>query len=260
MKKKLFIIGGVGNVYFQLIYVNSFKVEYNISNLLVSQRTRKLLGHAHFNLSAEKLLNINYSENIFSSTIFLLDLFFGKLFKKTFFTEVDLNSFKSSPLIYTLFFVGYFQDKAKINLKKNNNLIRDELARPIKRYDLTIHFRGGDFIKHDIEISPDYYSRSINLIRSKLNLDNLKIIAVTNDKIFAQRQLENVPFKLNYSIVSDNEINDFNLMMSSRHFIASNSTFSLIAAFERNQKGITIIPKEFFDKLLIESNDKVLGI
>lgn len=259
MKKKLFIIGGTGNVYLQELYMKSHGADYTVSKLLVSQRMRKILGHTHHHLSAEELLELKCRENIFLSTIFIIDLFIGRLFKKTLITEVDLNSFKCKPVIGAFFYVGYFQDKAKINFHENNELIR-EFAKPAKKYDLCIHFRGGDFIKYDSQISPDYYRRAINLLRSKIDVECLSVAVVTNDKSYAISQLEKISFNLDYSIICGNAVDDINLIMSSKHLIASNSTFSLIAAIERKNKGITIFPKNFSDKFLIDPNALVYSV
>ncbi len=260
MKKKLFIIGGAGNVYLQKLYMNSQVKDYKVSKFLVSQRMRKLLGHTHHHFSAEDLLELEYTENIFSGIVLLIDLFFGKLFAKTLITEVDLNLFKCRPLLGALFYVGYFQDKAKINFHENDELIRANLSKPALKYDLCIHFRGGDFIKYGSQISPDYYRRAIDLIGSKVGLEYLKVAVVTNDRSFAVSQLEKISYKLDYSLICGNALDDINSMMASKHLIISNSTFSLIAAIERNEKGITVLPKEFSDKFHIDSNNSVYSV
>lgn len=260
MKKKLFIIGGAGNVYFQKLYMNSKVENYKVSRLLVSRLMRKFLGHTHHFLTAENLFELEYTENIFSDIVLFIDLIFGRLFSKTLITEVDLNVLKCSPLFGALFYVGYFQNKAKISFKENSNLIKADLFKVDVKYDLCIHVRGGDFIKYGSQISPDYYRSAIALLKSKVDLENLKIAVVTNDKKFAEKQLENIFSRLDYKIISGEAIDDISIMIASKHLIVSNSTFSLIAAIERNDKGITILPKEFSENFITESNRSVYEI
>ena len=83
MKKKLFIIGGAGNIYFQQLYMKINGYEYSVSELLVLKKIRSLLGHTHHELAADRLLNYQKNENLFIDVIFILDLCFGFLFKKT---------------------------------------------------------------------------------------------------------------------------------------------------------------------------------
>ena len=259
MKKKLFIIGGAGNVYIQKLYLKSKGHDYTISKLLVSKRMRKFLGHTNHALSADELLELNIKENFFINALFLIDLIIGKIFKKTFVTEVDLNTYKSKPLFFTLFYVGYFQKSAEINFTKNNHLIKkSKINEDI--FDLCIHFRGGDFIRYGSQISNDYYKNSIDMFSRMIDCNFLNIVIVTDDKIYAKKELEKLQIDFEYEIKSGNALHDLNVMMSSKHLITSNSTFSLIAALERDNKGITILPKEFFETFSIVANKYVFKV
>ena len=74
MKKKLFIIGGAGNVYIQKLYLKSKGHDYTISKLLVSKRMRQFLGHTNHALSADELLELHIKENFFINALFLISL------------------------------------------------------------------------------------------------------------------------------------------------------------------------------------------
>ena len=63
MKKKLFIIGGAGNVYFQQLYMKIHRHEYSVSELLISKKIRNMLGHTHHDLAADRLLDYQRSES-----------------------------------------------------------------------------------------------------------------------------------------------------------------------------------------------------
>ncbi len=259
MKKKLFIIGGAGNVYIQKLYLKSKGHDYTISKLLVSKRMRKILGHTNHALSSDELLELNVKENFLIDAFFLLDLIIGKIFRKTFVTEVSLNTFKCKPLFYSLFYVGYFQKSADINFNVNNNFIKKSRINEDK-FDLCIHFRGGDFIRYGSQISNDYYKNSIDMFTKMIDCNSLNIVIVTDDKIYAKKELEKLQINFKYVIKSGSALHDIDVMLSSKHLITSNSTFSLIAALERNNKGITILPEEFFETFSITANEHVFRV
>ena len=94
-------------------------------------------------------------------------------------------------------------------------------------------------------------------MRLKIDVSFLNVVIVTNDVKYAKNQLKNMDFDTPYEVISGNAVDDINVMMSSKHLIVSNSTFALMAAIERKNKGITILPKVFFDKFCVEPDDSI---
>lgn len=259
MKKKLFIIGGTGNVYLQTLYLKSIGVDFTVSKLLVSKTMRKVLSHTDHQFFADQLLKLNIKENIFINAIFILDIIIGKIFHKTFFTEVDLNAYKCKPFFNTIFYVGYFQEMIQLDFGNKNSLLKKQDISQ-SNYDLCIHYRGGDFIKYGSQIYIDYYKNALNLFSSKIDPNFLNVVVVTNDVNYCKKELKKLSLNFEYKLQCGNILDDFNVMMSSKHLITSNSTFSLVAALERSDKGITILPKEIFKTFHIKPDERVFKV
>ncbi len=252
MKKKLFIIGGAGNVYFQQLYMKINGYEYSVSELLISKKIRNMLGHTHHELAADRLLNYQRSERFFINIVFVLDLCIGFLFRKTLFTIVDLRSLKTDALLKDFFYVGYFQEDLNVNFQACYGLIKENLNCDAMEYDLCIHIRGGDFIKSNSQLTEKYYRASIELMKSKVDMAAFNVVIVTNDISFAKLVLQNVSLGKTCRFIKGNAVDDLSIMMTSKNLISSNSTFALMAAIEGNNKNIIILPKELLNKFCMK--------
>lgn len=117
----------------------------------------------------------------------------------------------------------------------------------IKNKTLVIHYRIGDFeIFGGIETGgvnlclPDvYYENALKLVEKKEDYD---LIIVTDDIEAAKSKLPNIK---NKTIISDSEINDFQLLMHADILIISNSTFAWWGAY-LNTKNAKVYAPEYW--------------
>lgn len=122
---------------------------------------------------------------------------------------------------------------------KYNNLFKNKT--------LVIHYRIGDFkIFGGPETGgvnlclPDvYYKNALKLIENK---EDYKVIIVTDDIEGAKDKLPEIK---NKTIISDSEINDFQLLMNADVLIISNSTFAWWGAY-LNTKNAKIYAPEYW--------------
>ncbi len=154
------------------------------------------------------------------------------------------GSFQSSD-----FFLGYdllLKTKFKIKLKYRNEF-QNKFGNVIKNKTLAIHYRIGDYKifggKETGGINlclPDiYYQNALNLIKNK---NDYEIIIVTDDIEAAKHKLPEIK---NKTIISDSEINDFQLLMHADILIISNSTFAWWGAY-LNHKNAKVFAPEYW--------------
>jgi hypothetical protein len=237
----LSIKGGLGNQIFQIIaavnFCNLNKIDsLNIytPNLSSYKAIRTFdIDICSFNLNC-KVIRLD-KKNIFLSKPFIL------LYKKINFLLIKIidesnlyfptNSkiniidgyFQSSKFLFTGFAFNLF--KAEFEKKYINS------AKFAKRFlsidfdtDFALHIRGTDFINHKELIN----NNPKDLIH-ELNLERLYIF--TDDRAYSSELLKSVGLELVF--ISDFKFSDFEefiLMAKFRHFIITNSTFSLTAS------------------------------
>ncbi len=120
---------------------------------------------------------------------------------------------------------------------KYNNLFKNKI--------LVIHYRIGDFKIFGGEETggvnlclPDvYYKNALNLIENK---EDYEVIIVTDDIEGAKDKLPEIK---NKTIISDSEINDFQLLMQADILIISNSTFAWWGAYLNHKNAKVFAPK-----------------
>ena len=171
-----------------------------------------------------------------------------------FFIEINdnnLEDFRLKKFNKSIYLNGYFQDfqKSIFLVKKPNEsmFFRDDIF--LKNH-ISVHVRRGDYLKSENlnyfnSLDNYYYLKAIELLRSKINLDNYTFNVYSDDINLCKKNL-NLNVKLNF-IENKNELIDFLSMKSCSHNIIANSTFSWWAAcLNNNSNKIVVAPKFWF--------------
>jgi len=110
--------------------------------------------------------------------------------------------------------------------------------------------RGGDYLNPNWDnlvgnLSRDYYRCAISQAQLKMKYDAIWIF--TNDLHYAKLLFDDFSFAVRY--IDQNTIEkpseNFNLLRMCRGIVASNSTFSLMAAFLSEDVEVVIVPEHF---------------
>lgn len=271
--------GGLGNQLFQYALALSLKKRKNTKVLLdITFYMDSFITHGatkrSFILDNFNIKDIEYTtdknlvlKNSFTQKIRrLYERKFLPYYKNTYVVEKD-SGFDS--LIFevktTAYLDGYWQSyKYFENIEKElrSNLIlttelssdSDVLLSEIKKQQnsISLHIRRGDYVtkynKLYYQISLDYYTNSINFIKSKLANDSIKIYVFSDDIDWCK---QNIKINDSHYFVPNNQKEDFEdliLMSNCSHNIIANSTYSWWAAWlNSNQKKIVVCPKRWFN-------------
>lgn len=257
MKNIVFLIGGAGNVFFQLLKASNMKKDsIVVSEFFISSKIRKVLKHTdHPNIYA-KLFNVKKTF-LFSPYLLLLcfDLFLAKVSGRTLFSNIDLRSVRGKPILINKITFGYFQKNVSFQdiidlnelVVKGFNVPSEYLKRRV------IHIRGGDFIKYGSSLSIDYYKRAIDNIN---HCSSEVFLVVTNDVIYAEEVMSNIK-DVKYDVISNNEIADYTILNSSITLICSNSTFALTAGLTGGDIREVVLPCDFYNMF---NSEKVVNV
>ena len=236
MKKVCFLIGGLGNVFFQLSRTKYPDKGVFYSDLLLTGIFRRILGHTdHPNVSTE-LFGVKKSHFFFYFLILCIDIIMFKLSRRTLFSTLDCNFGKCSPSISELIYLGYFQDKESYcdhSLVEIGNILSARTFVPVVDVSdaIVIHYRKGDFVALGIDLPDSYYIEMINKFRQKKSLHNVCI--VTNDEnsaVSLVREIrENIGNINDIRCITGDVVQDFLLLRSAKYLIGSSSTFSITA-------------------------------
>ena len=240
------ILGGFGNQLFQLSFANYLKE----NGLDVTIDTRVL----------EKVL---YEKNpVITQRSLLLPLdYFG--FKSVSTYQKNLINISKLPVINKLtssfsesnfqlesigkinLFNGYWQSGKYLYRNKNflrtslshDKKLEEGLSNQIKDGSVALHVRRTDYLPMKQELRNSFYKDAISLMKKEVPnfhysvfTDDLKWVKANNTFTDAQ----NI-----YS--SGNILDDFYKMLLNQHFIVGNSTFSLMAAFLKEESDTKII-------------------
>lgn len=246
MKPLLLNMGGSGNIFYQYNFVeNRHGKNFFITNILYSKFLMKILKHT-----------INYPNHIhpykecsllllpFYFFIFLIDIFFVKLTKFSFFTYFDSTSIKKKPLFRPIVYFGYFQSKdhEPFNLLFNaSKFIKTGKIIDHNNF-ISIHIRGGDYLAAYSEKNvstnmpkpyPEWYINAIEeLMQHDHEIKNAEI--VTDDWSFAMEfhiKLKKSFPSINFYISKKSSFDDdLSKLLNSFYIISYNSTFALMAA------------------------------
>ena len=254
------IKGGFGNQLFQYCLANSLK------NLGVKVK---------INIDFYKKDSFDYDNNTYRELLFEPNFF--QLKEKNSFDDIILKirrighkfnlnlfeffkgyEFQHSHLKRINIFDGYWQNTEI--LTKNKKFLVDELSKiEIIKKNLEkttspektmVHVRRNDYLGMEEELNTKFYEKSLDYLNK--NIDGLSFDVFTDDekwvknnKIFTEA--ENI-YGENY--LENNPIKIFSKMLVYNNFIVGNSTFSLLAAFlKENSTSKIIVADPWFRKI-----------
>lgn len=253
MKKVIYLMGGLGNVLYQLNFGYhlkdlGFKVILNISLLESNWITKVFNWKVHngtisaMNYFIDNDFIIQNKPGVQLVSAILKSSAIAKLSKSKYFghdfpTTDDIE-------IYNIFF-GYYQNttfisqKLKYNFSKcYKNTLKSEFLHSIKEQEtFVIHFRGGDK-STDLNFRTNY-KHALKKVSAK------KVFIITDDIQSAQKLIKEFNC-LTRIISNDNMLEDFLIIQLAKNKILSRSSFSWWAA-EMSDPNCTIIePKPFY--------------
>lgn len=248
MSKVIFLLGGAGNVFFQLLHMSKKDCEFEVSPFFISKTVRKLLGHTEHRLIHSQIfsygrgVSARYLKTLFALVILLLDLCLARVFKKSLFTTFDLRQIKLQPSLFDFISIGYFQAGVKATDIRSSDLLKiggEALC------DLCVHVRGGDFVRYNTTLTGKYYDDALNSIDFNGFTKNM---VVTNDVNYAMELVGKIAPLLQLDYTSNDEVSDFLLLNSSSVVVCSNSTFAFVAALTSTHIRKLILPSELAEK------------
>ena len=118
---------------------------------------------------------------------------------------------------------------------------------------ICVTVRRGDYVSDKniqkfVDIcSIDYFIKGINIIREKLNTDNLSVILFSDDIDWCKENIHIEGIKyVYYESGNDPVWEKIRLMYSCKHFVISNSSFSWWAQYlSRNENKIVVAPSKW---------------
>jgi hypothetical protein len=242
-KKIVYLMGGLGNVLFQLNYLynlreQGFSVNADCTLLRDGFFTNKILRWSNHK-TLDILTDLQLLDNIDINFGSYKNILIGALAK---FTNCTLLSTQYSGLVAPslcdkapIHIFGYFHEKNPINkvfVEKISSRIEQLLAseefssvREALRAvgdSYVVHVRGGDY-KQDSSfvISKEYYRKAL--------MGQKKCFIVTNDKEFTRNFFEGIEIDFDF-LKTKNSLEDFIVLALSRNKVLANSTFSWWAA------------------------------
>lgn len=235
VKKVCFLIGGLGNVFFQLLHTKYPKDEVCYSDLLLGEKVRKLFKQSNHDNVSREVFGLITGSYVIHFIILLFDIFLYKVFRKTIFSRLDCNIGMSEPCVYEMIYLGYFQseDFDFDDLSAISDYVHQ---RPFLKTEPTdsiiIHYRKGDFSTLGIDMNDEYYA---NVLSGFFNVYGFKnVLIISNDRVSSEALksylFEHFGRKFNVNCISGSVVEDFSSLLSAKYLVASNSTFSLAAA------------------------------
>lgn len=246
----LWLIGGFGNVLFQLFFLeilkkNNYKVTL-IDNLTSKNFLTRIIGwkiHSKIYLNFT-MSNVVKSKNLIYSIITIL---MAKIFYK-FNIKSNQSFFYNNDyyenIIYSKNIIGYFQNKNflddnKIELINFCEKLKNNLNQEFS-HDVVVHYRMSD--SSWARISESYYSEIKKLLRKEKSIP----LVVTDDIFKAKSYFSDL--NVNFS-KNTNPLDDFKLMVFSKKLYCSPSTFSWWASHMLSNEAEVIFPKFLFQNL-----------
>ena len=256
------IKGGFGNQIFQFVFANQLKDEgYNV-----------FINTEYFKFNKEETKDNTYRKLIIKENIFGLKkinvfyLYFFKILKKINESRKLSKLFKRSKFPYFIKlkdsnfdkklldtkFVhldGYWQNVDNLVLQKEFLIEAlskiDILEKPInflpQENTVMLLIRRGDYIKMKEDLSLDFYKKCIETISNKLNKFDLSIFTDDVQWVKEQKIFDSAKNVFGPEDEPEKVLDLFSKMLQNKHFIVSNSTLSLIAAFFGEQEDSIIM-------------------
>lgn len=246
MKKIVFLLGGTGNVFFQILNMEKNNFDYSVSDFFLYPSVRHILSHTNHRNIHRELFKINresHLSNIFLPLL-LFDIFSSKVFGYCLFSNIDLGFCKGKPILYNLIYFGYFQNNTSlVDIRNCKEKVITHKVNDYKLNRVVIHIRGGDFIENKCALGYEYYKSAIRLAKER-SKEKLEFVIVTDDTKRSKKIMDRVVGRGEYTIINKNVIFDFGYLNNCKTVITSNSTFALIAILTNNSIKRIIIPMD----------------
>lgn len=260
MYKKIYLMGGLGNVLFQINYAHNLKdhgfdVVLNVYLLRENFITKNVLGwSSHDTLSSLHALDLISSFKVEERpSIYFIFGFLSKFFRNRIFNcqyfgliSPDFKILKATHLF------GYFHIKNPIN-SRFVTMVKRAIEKKLHHPDLrrakenlmkignswVIHIRGGDYkLDQNFTLDINYYIEATN--------NKTDFYIVTNDRKYSKEVMSNLNLKFHF-VSSSNALEDFIILVMSDKKILANSTFSWWAAEFGNSDSLVIQREPFYN-------------
>ncbi len=253
MKKIVYLIGGTGNIFFQLKKAHESSVNFVVSDIFIKAGVRKIFNHTnHNNIQNDLFLIKAMSLKLPQIILLAIDLLFAKLFGFSLFTTIDIRNISATPLVYSYIFFGYFQEGVSFrDIQDVKNIIKPYFHKDDQKLDNIIHIRGGDFLDVNWSLGFEYYRRAIQEFIEED--ENAFFTVVTNDVGHSQQLMNDVKMDIQFKILKNDEMSDFRIINSCKNLICSNSTFALTSALTGENIEKIILPKVLMSKFRNEN-------
>ena len=264
------VVGGIGNQLFGLAFgivvANKLSCKLVIDDSLIyfgSNQKRKI--------EINKLKSLNGIVEFKKSQVGnILRIYDGKIFKRIMWLVANSRTHSEHSVANKDFFflknqkiTGYFQtwlyadmlvqNKIAFELKLDDFILKNEIIRRIDfNHDLFVHVRLGDYLEHpDVyRIIPETYYLDIISIFESIE-SNIRVVVFVEDSGHLKELYPNLFFRADVVVNNTCGLNDFQVLTvlsSGNKIIASNSTYSMWAAwFIKNKGGTAIVPdRDYF--------------
>jgi hypothetical protein len=260
--KKIWLMGGFGNVLFQIMAYNVLskgnKNVFFVTKLTNKNRITKFLKWTIHQPLYNNLIDNNQIINVkfIPALITVLTAFLSKYIKgkNQIATFYDKNIQIKSGVSKNVF--GYFQDKEFLaeNKKELSNLCDKliTLYSSSTKTPIVVHYRKGD---SDWALKFSYYYEEIkNLLKTEKGTITIVTDSLEDAKYFFK------DISCIKVIRSENALEDFEILISAKKLYCAPSTFSWWAAHCLDQETEVIMPEFFINSLGIYVNTNKLTI
>jgi len=251
--KKIWLMGGLGNVLFQVLggkilrkYKNQ-KVYYvdllTKKNFLTGVLKWKIHDKLYYDIIKESEIK---NPNSLIALVTVLVALISKIFKtenvySTFYLNDHLKD--SSLKSYNIF--SYFQSKEFLSTyQKDLILFGKELNQQFSTYstcEIVVHYRKGD----SVWATDKYYNKVKGQLRNYMGKPSIIIVTdCYKDAVLYFAEIDNCKV-----VKSNNALDDFIHMISAKVLFCAPSTFSWWAAHSLSEKSIIYFPKFLVDRL-----------
>lgn len=262
------INGGLGNQLFQYAAGLSLALKHQTTlktavQFKITDTTRNL-GLSHFNLNlleaTQEDVNQLYSRSAVDRAIqAILPAQFKHVYKEKHFAYQ--SGFEK--LGSNVYLKGYWQSERYFSTIANqvkdlftlqphfySNIL--PLIEEIKQTEsVSIHVRKGDYLQHPYSdyyasLESTYYNNALAALQE--NLSHLKLFVFTDDTKWVKENLAlPIPYTLISGVQTRSMYEDFQAMLSCKHHIIANSSFSWWTAWLSARVGKKVVaPKEWF--------------
>jgi len=268
------LMGGIGDQLNQYIFGKYISKKFNLRLVLDKSYYNKKPAFP-FRLDKFYINNVEFKENIFKIDFKFIS-YLRFICKLKIFIKI-ISKFNINNFIYEFwkkpnyinlkkpenktYFFGYWHNKKYYisdiikSLKiKNTSKKLKKFINKIKKNDVAIHIRGGDFLNniHAVILNERYYKNAINYCYKKLIKP--KFYVFTNDIGHSRKILNNLNTHkfIFIKMYKFKDFEEFEILRNFQNFIISNSTFGWTASLLSIKKSIICAPYNWYKNLKID--------